>query len=269
MSESNQGPFRIDDRVAIITGAGKGIGAAIARAFAGAGADCVLMARTEADVASVAGEVEGLGRRALPIVGDVNDLDALAAAVEKTVSEFGRIDFVINNAGGSRSRPILKTRVEELEKSFHFNVSVPFELVRLAAPHMLAGARGTAAVVNISSVAAKNAVRGNLAHGLTKAALNQLTRLMAAELSPGIRVNAVLPGAIETEALAGWLSSMDPSVRDTMVGNTPMGRNGQPDDIAQAVLYLCSPAASFVTGELLKVDGMAADDLIPHQFEDL
>jgi 7-alpha-hydroxysteroid dehydrogenase len=124
-------------------------------------------------------------------------------------------------------------------------------------------------VVNISSVAAKNAVRGNLTHGVTKAALNALTRLMAAELAPKIRVNAVLPGAIETDALRGWLSAMDPDVRETMHRNTPMRRNGQPDDIADAVLYLCSPAASFVTGELLKVDGMAADDLIPHQLPDL
>ncbi|MFK7899072.1 MAG: glucose 1-dehydrogenase [Myxococcota bacterium] len=267
MSSSALDRFRLDDRVAIITGAGKGIGASIARAFADAGADCVLTARTEADLDSVAAEVRDRGRRALTIAGDVNDFEGLARLVEQTMDEFGRIDSVINNAGGSRSRPILKTSAEELEHSFRFNVSAPFELVRLAAPHMLAAGEGN--VVNISSVAAKNAVRGNLAHGLTKASLNALTRLMAAELAPKIRVNAVLPGAIETDALRGWLSSMDPNIRDTMHSNTPMARNGLPDDIADAVLYLSSPAASFVTGELLKVDGMAADDLIPHQVPDL
>lgn len=259
--------FRLDGRVAIITGGGKGIGAAIAHALADAGADCVLVARTAADVESVAQAVRSRGRRALAIAGDVNDLALLAGVVERTVAELGRIDCVINNAGGSRSKPLLRTRVDELEHSFHFNVSVPFELVRLAVPHMLAVGGGS--VVNISSVAAKNAVRGNLAHGLTKAALNALTRLMAAELAPKIRVNAVLPGAIETDALRGWLAAMDPEVRATMVRNTPMRRNGEADDIADAVLYLCSPASSYVTGELLKVDGMAADDTIPHQFPDL
>lgn len=267
MTRSALDRFRVDGRVAIITGGGKGIGAAIAQTLADAGADCVLVARTAADVEAVAELVRARGRRALAIAGDVNDLGLLARVVERTMAELGRIDFVVNNAGGSRSRPILKTRVDELEHSFHFNVSVPFELVRLAAPHMLAAGGGS--VVNISSVASKNAVRGNLAHGLTKAALNALTRLQAAELAPKIRVNAVLPGAIETDALRGWLSAMDPDVRKTMVQNTPMRRNGEPDDIADAVLYLCSPASSFVTGELLKVDGMAADDMIPHQVPDL
>jgi len=267
MSGSALDRFQLDGRVAIITGAGKGIGASIARALADAGADCVLTARTAADIDSVAEEVRARGRRALAIAGDVNDFEGLAGLVERTMDEFGRLDIVINNAGGSRSKPILRTRAEELEHSFRFNVSAPFELARLAAPHMLAGGEGS--VVNISSVAAKNAVRGNLTHGITKAALNALTRLMAAELAPKIRVNAVLPGAIETDALRGWLSAMDPDVRETMHRNTPMRRNGEPDDIADAVLYLCSPAASFVTGELLRVDGMAADDLIPHQFPDL
>lgn len=267
MTPSALDRFRIDDRVAIITGAGKGIGAAIADALASAGADCVLVARTAADLDSVAESVRARGRRALAIAGDVNDLALLARVVEQAQAEFGRIDIVVNNAGGSRSRPLLKTKVDELEHSFHFNVAVPFELVRLAAPAMLAAGGGS--VVNISSVAAKNAVRGNLAHGLTKAALDALTRLMAAELAPKIRVNAVLPGAIETDALRGWLERMDPDVRATMLQNTPMRRNGVPDDIADAVLYLCSPASSYVTGELLKVDGMAADDTIPHQFQDL
>ena len=267
MSGSALDRFRLDGRVAIITGAGKGIGASIARGFADAGADCVLTARTAADIDSVAEEVRARGRRALAIPGDVNDFEGLAQLVEKTMDEFGRIDMVINNAGGSRSKPILRTRAEELEHSFRFNVTAPFELVRLAAPHMLAAGEGS--VVNISSVAAKNAVRGNLTHGVTKASLDALTRLMAAELAPKIRVNAVLPGAIETDALRGWLGKMDPNIRETMLSNTPMRRNGESEDIADAVLYLCSPAASFVTGQLLRVDGMAADDLIPHQLTDL
>ncbi|NCY15550.1 MAG: glucose 1-dehydrogenase [Actinobacteria bacterium] len=267
MQSTSQPQFRLDGKVAIITGAGKGIGAAIARAFADAGADCVLTARTGSDLEAVAAAVTDAGGRALPIAADVNDLDALASIVDRTVSEFGGIDIVVNNAGGSMSRPFLDTTVAQLEKSFHFNVSAPFELVRLAVPHMLE--RGGGVVCNIGSVAGRNAVRTSLTHSLTKAALEQLTRLMAVELAPRIRVNGVLPGAVETDSLRMYLSSMDPSVREAMHANTAMRRNGLPTDIADAVLYLCSPAASWVTGQNLAVDGMANGDLIPKVTTDL
>lgn len=259
--------FRLDGKVAIITGAGKGIGAAIARSFAEAGADCVLTARTERDLELVAGQVARAGGRALPIAADVNDLDALATVVDRCVAELGGLDIVVNNAGGSMSRPFMETTVSQLEKSFHFNVSAPFELVRLAVPHMLE--RGGGVVCNIGSVAGRNAVRSSLTHSLTKAALEQLTRLMAVELAPRIRVNGVLPGAVETDSLRMYLSSMDPSIREAMHANTAMRRNGLPDDIADAVLYLCSPAAAWVTGQSLAVDGMANGELIPKVTTDL
>ena len=204
--------FRLDGRIAIITGAGKGIGAEIARTFAAAGADCVLTARTEADLLEVAREVESLGRTAIPLAADVNDLAALGSIVERAVDDLGGIDIVVNNAGGSMSRPFLDTTVGQLERSFHFNVSAPFELVRASVPSMLS--RGGGVVCNIGSVAGRNAVRNSLTHSLTKSALEQLTRLMAVELAPRIRVNAVLPGAVETESLRTYLSAMDPTVRE-------------------------------------------------------
>jgi len=245
--------FHLTDQVAIVTGGGKGIGAATAELFAEAGADVVVTARTADDVARVAESVAAHGRRALGVPGDVNDLAFLATLVERTVDELGGIDVVVNNAGGSVSRPLLDTTVADLEHSFHFNISSPFELVRLAVPHMLARGRGT--IVNISSVAGRNAPRGSFTHSLTKAAVSQMTRLMAAELSPKIRVNAVLPGAIETASFSTWIASMPDDLREQMVAATPMRRNGTPEDIAAAVLYLASPASSWVTGKLLDVDG--------------
>jgi 7-alpha-hydroxysteroid dehydrogenase len=254
-------------RVAIVTGAGKGIGAAVALALADAGADSVLVARTEADVEQVAKLVRERGRRCVAVAGDVNDLGLLADVVERTAGEFGAIDIVVNNAGGSVSAPLLDTSVTALERAFHFNVSVPLELSRLAVPHLLQ--RHGASIVNISSIAGRHAVRGGLTHSVTKAAESQLTRVMAADLAPRIRVNAVLPGAIETAALKWYLSQMDPRVREGMTRRTLMRRNGTPEDIADAVLFLVSPAARWITGKLLEVDGGAEDNLIPSTVPDL
>ena len=264
---TSQDLFRLDGRVAIVTGAGKGIGAATCRALAAAGADVALVARTASDLAQVAADVEALGRRALVYPADANDLDRFPELVDLVVDTLGGLDIVVNNAGGSRSYPVLDTRVEHLESSFHFNISAPFDLSRLAVPHLLE--RPGSSIVNISSMAGHNAPRGALVHGTTKAALSQMTRLMAADLAPRIRVNAVLPGAVETASLNAWLDSMPDGVRTTMVQRTAMRRNGAPEDIAMAVIYQASPAASWVTGKLLEVDGSANPELFPKPIDDL
>jgi 7-alpha-hydroxysteroid dehydrogenase len=259
--------FMLTDRVALITGAGKGIGAAIARSFAEAGADVAIMARTKDDLEAVAGDVRARGRRALVYPADVSQVERLPELVAATVEMFGRLDIVVNNAGGSISHPFLDTRVEHLEAAFRFNVSVPFELSRLAVPHLLE--QEGSSIVNISSVAGRNAVRANVAYGTAKAAFSHMTRLMAADLAPRIRVNAILPGAVETDALRKFLDRIGPDVRQTMFERTRMRRNGMAEDIANAALYLASPAAGWVTGKLLEVDGMAAEELIPKDVPDL
>jgi 7-alpha-hydroxysteroid dehydrogenase len=266
-NSSLQEQFLLTDRVALITGGGKGIGAAIATTFAQAGADIVVTARTASDLEGVAAQVRAYGRRALAVPGDINDLAFLGELVDRTVNELGGLDIVVNNAGGSVSRPFLETTVEQLSKSLHFNVLVPFELSRLAVPHLLR--REGASILNIGSVVGDLAVRGQFTHSLSKSTEAQLTRLMAAELSPRIRVNGILPGAIETDALRGWLDRFGPDVRKHMIEGTAMRRNGQPEDIANAALYLVSPAASFVTGKLLSVDGAASASLLPRNMPDL
>jgi len=259
--------FRLTGQVAVITGAGRGIGASIAELFGEAGADVVITARTASQLEQTAAAIGAHGGRVLPMPGDMNDLGFVAELVAETRDSLGGIDIVVNNAGGSISKPMLDTTVDDLEASFHFNISSPFELSRRAVPHMLE--RGGGSIVSIGSVAGRNANRGSLTHSLTKAALAQLTRLMAAELAPKIRVNAVLPGAIETEALRTWLDSKGPEARQLMESRTPMRRNGLPEDIAPAVLYLASPAAAWVTGKLLEVDGGMLGEVLPSQQPDL
>jgi len=243
--------FRLDGQVAVITGAGKGIGAGIARAFAEAGADVVIGARTEADLARVAQEVSALGRRALAVPTNVMEPVQLQQLVDRARAEFGRIDILVNNAGGFPPKPIAQTTVKEFEYAFRFNVSSAFELSRLCAPLMVETAGG-GAILNISSIAGHKPAPWFSAYGTAKSALSMLTRELAQEFAPKVRVNAIAVGSIKTDALNTVLT---PEIERTMVALTPMARLGEVEDIALAALYLCSPAASYVTGDILGANG--------------
>ena len=243
--------FRIDGQIAIVTGAGRGIGAATALALAEAGAHLVLAARTKEQLDVIAEQVRAFGRQAIVIPTDANDVDNLAALAAAAVEELGGIDIVVNNAGGSAPRPFLETSVGYLERSFHFNTSTAFALSKAAVPVMIE--RGGGAIVNISSAIGRLSDRGFVAYGTAKAALTHMTRLMAADLAPRIRVNAIAVGSVATSALETVLT--DDGLRTQMEDATPLRRLGQPDDIALAALYLASPAGSFVTGKVLEVDG--------------
>ncbi len=243
--------FRLDGRVAIVTGAGRGIGAATAVALAEAGADVVCAARTEADITGTAATIAATGRRGLAVPTDVTVTESLQTLVTRTVDEFGRLDVLVNNAGGWLPRPVLETSERAFEAALRFNVTAAFLLTQLAVPHLAAHEAG--AVVNISSRAASMVQPVFVAYATAKAALSMMTRALAPELAPKVRVNAIEVGGVETEALAHVLS--DDDTRRQLEDNTPMRRVGRPDDIAAAVVYLASPASSWVTGKIFEVDG--------------
>ena len=246
--------FALTDRVAVVTGAGKGIGAGTAKALAEAGADVVCAARTPDDLERTVAEVEAAGRRGLAVPTDVLERDQLEHLVAAAVETFGRIDILVNNAGGWPPQPALRTGEAAFEQALRFNVVSPFLLTRFVVPVMVETAGG-GAVVNISSRAASMVQPNFVAYGTAKAGLSFMTKQLASELAPKVRINAIEVGGVETDALASVLT--DDTIRKQMEENTPMQRVGQPEDIAACVVYLTSPASSWVTGKVFEVDGGA------------
>ena len=253
--------FRLDGKAALITGAGRGIGRAIALAYAAAGADVAIAARTRADLDSLAREIESSGRRALVIAADVGTAGALEMLVEGCRNTFGRLDVLVNNAGGAGPNDPLKTTPEQFLKTLEWNVLPAFALTRLAVPLLRAGgAEQPGSVINITSAAARYAQRSFSGYGTAKAALTQLTRLLAQDFAPTVRVNAIAPGPVVTDALAKYLTA---DVRGAMERRTPLARLGTVEDIAAAALYLAAPASSWMTGKTLELDGGAEATVWP------
>ena len=243
--------FKMEGKVAIVTGASRGIGAACAQALAEAGCDLVVSARSPEVLGEFADGVRAsTGRKVEAIPADLNDLDALTALADAARATFGRVDVVLNNVGGTMPRPFLDTSPRFLEAAFHWNVTTAFALSKACVPLMLEGDGGS--IINVSSAVGHLADRGFIGYGTAKAAVDHLTELMAIDLAPRIRVNAVAPGSIATDALDSVLND---EMRATMTAMTPLQRLGRVEDIAAAVLYLASPAGSFMTGKVIEVDG--------------
>jgi 7-alpha-hydroxysteroid dehydrogenase len=244
--------FRLDGQVAVVTGAGRGLGAAIALAFAEVGADVVIAARTQSQLEEVAEQVRAVGRKAHIVVADLAHPDDTAELAAEAVEAFGKLDIVVNNVGGTMPNTLLTTSVKDMKDAFTFNVLTAHALTIAAVPLMLEHSGG-GSIINITSTMGRLAGRGFAAYATAKGALAHYTRQTALDLCPRVRVNAIAPGSILTSALE--IVASNDELRAPMEKATPMRRLGDPADIAAAAVYLASPAGSFLTGKTLEVDG--------------
>jgi 3-oxoacyl-[acyl-carrier protein] reductase len=252
----------LDGRVALVTGAGSGIGRATAELLAEAGAHVVGADIDEAAAASTAATISGRGRSASAVALDVRDAGAAAAAVAAVIADHGHLDVLANVAGVMHMANVADMDEADLDAVLATNLKGPFHLARAVVPHMTA--RGSGSIVNVASAAVDVARPGLFAYSASKAALVQLTRILAMEVGPsGVRVNAVAPGWVPTGMTGRHYTRPDGSVDDEafervaapMRGLSPLGRTGTADDIAHAILYLAGDAAGFVTGQVLRPNG--------------
>jgi 3-oxoacyl-[acyl-carrier protein] reductase len=242
--------FDLTGRVAVVTGSGQGIGRAIAWGLADAGCDVVLNARRIDDLEVTAAGVRERGRETLIVAGDIRDLSEELA--DRTMERFGGIDIWVNNVGGSdekTTRTLIDTPDDVFRAQLELNLTSAFQGCKAAAKRMQPGS----SIVNISSGAGMRGSPYTGAYAAAKAGMNNLSETLALELAPDIRVNTVAPGPVATEAFSEVLNT--DGQHDAIAATIPLGRIGRPDDIAGAVLYLVSDAASWVTGQLILVAG--------------
>lgn len=241
----------LEDKVVVVTGASRGIGAAIAHAAAAAGAAVVLASRKQEDLDTVAGEIAAAGGTALAVATHVGDDEAVTSLFQQIDAEFGRVDGLVNNAATNvHFGPMLTVDDGAWDKNFDVNLKGPFRMTRA----FVGASNDGGSVVNVASVAGLRAAPLQSVYGMTKAALISMTRSLATELgSAGFRVNAIAPGLVETRFASVLVE--DDDLRGHFVSRTALGRHAQPDEIAGAAVFLLSDAASYLTGQVVVVDG--------------
>lgn len=252
MNDTQQAGARLTGRTALVTGAGKGLGRAIALGFAAAGADVVLMARTRSDLEAVAREVEALGRQALVAVADATDSRQVDAVVAQAVARFGRLDVLAHAAGGSLRKPSVEVTDEEWDGVISANLSSTFKVCRAVGRQMLA--QGSGSIINLSSTAGMRGRAGNAPYSAAKAAVINLSRALAMEWAPkGVRVNVLAPGRFLTPLTEAEMSV--PEKYAAFVRQVPLGRIGKPEEIQDIAVWLASDASAYVTGSTITLDG--------------
>ncbi len=244
--------FRLDGKVALVNGASRGIGQAIAIGMAEAGADVVLAARTVSGLDETAAAIGKSGGRAITAPTDVRDFAQVDRMVEQTISEFGRIDILVNAAGVALRQPAVEVTEEDFDTVYATNIRGLTFACAAAGKHFLAQESGR--IINIASLASLIGVPGRALYGSTKGALAQLTKALAVEWGPSnICVNAIAPGWIATDFTRTVLAQ--PDFKDRIEQRTPLRRIGVPEDLVGLAVFLASPASSFLTGQLICLDG--------------
>lgn len=244
--------FRLNGKVCIVTGASRGLGRAMAIALAEAGADLVVTARSRADLEKTAGAIRELGQSAMPIPCDVHDGSSVAAMVDRALAEFGRIDVLVNNAGGGDLKPILEMSESEWLRIVDLNINSIFRMCKAVGPHMVRQRRGK--IINMSSMYGLVGEKNVTAYCASKGAIIQLTRALALEWAEyNITVNAVAPGYIYTERTSRVFDN--PDLAKAFISRVPLGRIGQPEELGPLIVYLASDASDFMTGSVVVIDG--------------